>query len=102
MSAEAVRGATGVATVTTTTTVEAVPPPVVTKKLSLKKKKSDRVKWDSSVKDPNPNQRTSKRCCVFHRRREFGESDTESDSDDCSSDSSHDDGAPCRCKTTFN
>ena len=58
--------------------------------------------WDENVKEPNPNQKTSKACCQFHRRKNFDESDTESDSDDYSSSSSHEDGAPCRCRTTFN
>jgi protein phosphatase 1 regulatory subunit 11 len=35
------------------------------------------VTWDGEVKE-NKNQRTSKKCCVFHKKRLFGESDTES------------------------
>eukprot|EP01012_Entosiphon_sulcatum_P038093 TRINITY_DN49196_c0_g1_i1.p1 TRINITY_DN49196_c0_g1~~TRINITY_DN49196_c0_g1_i1.p1 ORF type:complete len:105 (-),score=21.02 TRINITY_DN49196_c0_g1_i1:10-285(-) len=72
------------------------------KQVVLKLRKQNRnVKWHQNVKDPNPNQKTSKICCVFHRRRSFGESDTESDTPDDSA-SDKEDGAPCRCKTTFN
>jgi protein phosphatase 1 regulatory subunit 11 len=38
-----------------------------------------RVVWDPSVVE-HKNQRTSKKCCQFHRKRLFGESDSESDS----------------------
>ena len=64
-------------------------PRVVTIRLqseAKKKKKERNVKWTNDVKD-NDNQKTSKKCCIFHRKKEFGESDSESDSD---SDDEHD------------
>lgn len=48
-----------------------------------------RVTWDVKVKE-NKNQRSSKSCCVFHKKKLFGESDTESSS------SSSDEGGPAR------
>ena len=44
--------------------------------LKLNVKNDRRVKWDESVRDSRPNMKTSKKCCVFHKRREFGESDS--------------------------
>lgn len=41
-----------------------------------------RITWRPDVHDP-VNQRTSKKCCVFHRKRMFGESSSE-DSSSCS------------------
>ena len=43
-----------------------------------------RVTWEPNVRE-NPEQRVSKKCCVFHKKRAFGESDSSS------SDSSDDD-----------
>ena len=43
-----------------------------------------RITWDPKVHDP-VNQRTSKKCCVFHRKRMFGESSSD-DSSSCSDD----------------
>eukprot|EP00760_Papus_ankaliazontas_P034098 PhM_4_TR6970/c0_g1_i1/m.70778/K17553/PPP1R11; protein phosphatase 1 regulatory subunit 11 len=38
-----------------------------------------RVSWEEGIPE-NKDQRTSKKCCVFHRHRMFGESDTEEES----------------------
>lgn len=41
------------------------------------------VRWDSSVLDnEGMNRKSSKRCCIFHKQRDFGESSTDSDEDD--------------------
>ena len=42
--------------------------------------KARRVAWDKEVKD-HPNQKSSKKCCQFHKKRRFGESSSD-DSDD--------------------
>ena len=54
-----------------------------------------RISWDRNVRD-NPQQLTSKKCCVFHRKRLFGESDSEdsSSSSDGEDDASPEHGAP--------
>ena len=44
-----------------------------------------RVSWDAGVVE-HPNQRTSKKCCQFHKKRLFGESDSDSSSSSDSSD----------------
>mmetsp|Transcript_17130 Transcript_17130/g.25352 ORF Transcript_17130/g.25352 Transcript_17130/m.25352 type:complete len:109 (+) Transcript_17130:27-353(+) len=51
----------------------------LTLRLSLRKE----VQWDAEVVDnENAGRKSSKRCCIFHKKREFGESDSdESDSD---------------------
>lgn len=55
------------------------------------------VTWEGEVRD-NKGQRTSKKCCVFHKKRLFGESDSESsgsddsDADDAGHDHHHHDG----------
>ena len=55
-------------------------PPAEPEQLVLRlgphKEKGPRVKWDASVKDSRPTMKTSKKCCVFHKRKEFGESDS--------------------------
>lgn len=62
-----------------------------------------RVTWDTSVVEPPANQRTSKSCCIYHKPRAFGESDSESCSDDSpDSDSDRDYGkGECRCRTAL-
>jgi len=38
--------------------------------------------WDENViNNEGLGRKSSKRCCIFHKKKEFGESDTESDSD---------------------
>eukprot|EP00756_Hemistasia_phaeocysticola_P066658 Hpha_TRINITY_DN9392_c0_g1::TRINITY_DN9392_c0_g1_i1::g.25959::m.25959/K17553/PPP1R11; protein phosphatase 1 regulatory subunit 11 len=65
-----------------------------------------RVSWDESVRDSRPDAKRSNRCCVFHKRRTFGESDSESASSDDERTKSR---RPirctrhcCDCNTTFN
>eukprot|EP00474_Spongospora_subterranea_P008748 CRZ09206.1 hypothetical protein [Spongospora subterranea] len=38
-----------------------------------------------TVDNENMNKKKSKKCCIFHKKRAFGESDTESDSESSSS-----------------
>eukprot|EP01061_Rhynchopus_euleeides_P020812 TRINITY_DN33812_c0_g1_i1.p1 TRINITY_DN33812_c0_g1~~TRINITY_DN33812_c0_g1_i1.p1 ORF type:complete len:122 (+),score=27.35 TRINITY_DN33812_c0_g1_i1:41-367(+) len=93
----------------TTQTTEQSDPQQQPQQLVLRlhpKKERPRVSWDSSVKDSRSNMKTSKKCCVFHKRREFGESDSES----CSSgDEQEKRDRPtrctrksCVCNTTYN
>ena len=40
------------------------------------------VKWDEDVVDnEHMNKKSSKRCCIFHKKRAFGESSSESESE---------------------
>eukprot|EP01059_Diplonema_ambulator_P003425 TRINITY_DN13105_c0_g2_i1.p1 TRINITY_DN13105_c0_g2~~TRINITY_DN13105_c0_g2_i1.p1 ORF type:complete len:118 (+),score=45.96 TRINITY_DN13105_c0_g2_i1:47-355(+) len=74
--------------------------------LRLNAKNENRVKWDASVKDNRSGCKTSKKCCVFHKKKEFGESDSES----CSSDDeatkrdrpTRCTRKQCICNTTYN
>ncbi|KEP67618.1 UNVERIFIED_CONTAM: protein phosphatase inhibitor protein [Hammondia hammondi] len=44
-----------------------------------------RVSWDTAAIDnENMNKKKSKKCCIFHKRRAFGESSSDSDSDSAS------------------
>eukprot|EP00002_Diphylleia_rotans_P034915 TRINITY_DN7550_c0_g1_i1.p1 TRINITY_DN7550_c0_g1~~TRINITY_DN7550_c0_g1_i1.p1 ORF type:complete len:137 (-),score=20.75 TRINITY_DN7550_c0_g1_i1:68-478(-) len=44
---------------------------------------SNRIKWtDDTVDNEHLNKKKSKRCCIFHKQRAFGESDTESSGSD--------------------
>jgi len=62
-------------------------PPMLT--LTLRARPS--VTWDEAVVDNEGlSRKSSKRCCIFHKPRAFGESSTDS-SDDCDSD--HSDGS---------
>jgi protein phosphatase 1 regulatory subunit 11 len=41
------------------------------------------VRWDENVEDnEGMGRKSSKRCCIFHKQREFGESSTDSSADD--------------------
>lgn len=41
-----------------------------------------RVSWDAAAIDnENMNKKKSKKCCIFHKQRPFGESSSDSDSD---------------------
>mmetsp|Transcript_10829 Transcript_10829/g.14065 ORF Transcript_10829/g.14065 Transcript_10829/m.14065 type:complete len:132 (+) Transcript_10829:183-578(+) len=52
-------------------------------KLVLQLEPRKHIKWDESVVDnEHMGKKSSKRCCIFHKRRQFGESSTESS--DCS------------------
>ena len=70
-------------------------------KLKSKRNQASRhITWDNNVKDFK-GQRTSKSCCVFHKKKIFGESDS-----DCSSGSDTSPIKPCNrhhcyCNTTF-
>mmetsp|Transcript_7802 Transcript_7802/g.6973 ORF Transcript_7802/g.6973 Transcript_7802/m.6973 type:complete len:102 (+) Transcript_7802:37-342(+) len=50
--------------------------------LKLKQKKKN-IQWSNNVIDNEfMNKKTSKKCCIYHKRKQFGESDSdESDSD---------------------
>ncbi|EPT27179.1 protein phosphatase inhibitor protein [Toxoplasma gondii ME49] len=44
-----------------------------------------RVSWDkAAIDNENMNKKKSKKCCIFHKRRDFGESSSDSDSDSSS------------------
>uniref|UniRef100_A0A7S2R240 Type 1 phosphatases regulator n=1 Tax=Eucampia antarctica TaxID=49252 RepID=A0A7S2R240_9STRA len=74
------------ATVTITETATAPSPPV----LNLTLRPAPRVSWDENVENNEGlGRKSSKRCCIFHKERPFGESSTDSsDSDGDSSNSS--------------
>ena len=67
---------------------------VVEEKAAAKEGREDRVlrlqldprphvKWDQDVVDnEHMNKKSSKRCCIFHKKRAFGESSSESESED--------------------
>lgn len=59
-----------------------------------------RVTWEGGIKE-NKNQRTSKKCCVFHKKRLFGESDTESSEDEAHAHSHKCTKDHCHCGTRF-
>lgn len=57
--------------------------------LRLQLRPQPRVTWDQQVvNNEGMGRKSSKRCCIFHKAREFGESSTESSEDDSSSSSS--------------
>eukprot|EP01063_Lacrimia_lanifica_P026086 TRINITY_DN3458_c0_g2_i1.p1 TRINITY_DN3458_c0_g2~~TRINITY_DN3458_c0_g2_i1.p1 ORF type:complete len:105 (+),score=30.99 TRINITY_DN3458_c0_g2_i1:70-384(+) len=104
MSAQASSTNPTQATQVETSCTEAAPQNLV---LRLKpQKERPRVTWDANVKDSRPNMKTSKKCCVFHKPRPFGESDSES----CSSDDEETkrdrpitcSRYRCVCNTTYN
>jgi protein phosphatase 1 regulatory subunit 11 len=78
--------ATAAATATITITEEEeeqqgsrVPPEVLT--LTLRPRPA--VRWDETVIDnEGMSRKSSKRCCIFHKQREFGESSTDSSDQD--------------------
>mmetsp|Transcript_49300 Transcript_49300/g.97507 ORF Transcript_49300/g.97507 Transcript_49300/m.97507 type:complete len:97 (+) Transcript_49300:91-381(+) len=51
--------------------------------LKLKEAKGPKIKWtEDTVDNEHLGRRSSKRCCIFHKVKKFGESDSdESDSD---------------------
>mmetsp|Transcript_14307 Transcript_14307/g.40699 ORF Transcript_14307/g.40699 Transcript_14307/m.40699 type:complete len:161 (-) Transcript_14307:53-535(-) len=78
---------TGTPSATLTITASNSPAPEVIP-LSLAARPS--VRWDADVVDnEGMGRKSSKRCCIFHKQREFGESST--DSSDVDSDDDHDD-----------
>jgi protein phosphatase 1 regulatory subunit 11 len=78
LAASAGRSATTTITTTTTTNDESTPQsqPEV---LHLTLRASSNVRWDESVVDNEGlGRKSSKRCCIFHKQRKFGESSTDS------------------------
>ncbi|KAG5486217.1 hypothetical protein LSCM1_07337 [Leishmania martiniquensis] len=65
------------------------PAPAVEEVALVQRQQDMRVTWNPDVREP-VNQRVSKCCCVFHKKKVFGESSSESSSS--STDSSSDDG----------
>ena len=65
----------------TLTTTQIVLPPTTTT-VVLKKPKPKGVKWDESTAIDNEHmgKKSSKVCCIYHKPKQFGESDSE---DDC-------------------
>lgn len=60
-----------------------IPKPLVT--LTLKPRKDKRsVKWQENVVDNEDlEKKTSKKCCIYHKKKAFGESSTESSDEEC-------------------
>ncbi|KAG5185445.1 phosphatase inhibitor-domain-containing protein [Tribonema minus] len=51
--------------------------------LTLRLQARKAVQWDEEVVDnENAGRKSSKRCCIFHKQRKFGESDSEESSSD--------------------
>jgi Protein phosphatase inhibitor len=60
-------------------------PPAAVLTLRLEPRKA--VQWDEEVVDnENAGRKSSKRCCIFHKQRGFGESDSDESSSDMSDD----------------
>lgn len=81
MSQQTVSGA-----LTGTLTVAAPVADAVTLKLVPKRKKKKSVKWaeDIAEVDEFSGKKKSKKCCIFHKRRTFGDwSDGEDSDDEC-------------------
>lgn len=67
---------------TITTAPEEEPAQSSTQAVKLKKPKGKAVKWDNSAVDnEHMNKKSSKVCCIYHKPKEFGESDSEDE--DC-------------------
>lgn len=65
------------ATVTTTTTA---PPKVLHLKLKEEKKQ---LKWtEDTIDNEHMGKKNSKRCCIFHKNKVFGESDSDESDED--------------------
>eukprot|EP00559_Dactyliosolen_fragilissimus_P003285 CAMPEP_0184872746 /NCGR_PEP_ID=MMETSP0580-20130426/41462_1 /TAXON_ID=1118495 /ORGANISM="Dactyliosolen fragilissimus" /LENGTH=187 /DNA_ID=CAMNT_0027375585 /DNA_START=1 /DNA_END=564 /DNA_ORIENTATION=+ len=61
----------------------------VSSNLTLTLRRPNSVRWDQNVIDNEGlGRKSSKRCCIFHKQREFGESSTDSSDDDASTSSS--------------
>ena len=66
--------------------------------VKLKKPKSKGVKWDkSAVDNEHMGKKSSKVCCIYHKPKAFGESDSE---DECSHDKNAYDRQPGSSKNT--
>lgn len=67
-------------------------PPV----LPLTLRAQNSVTWDANVQEnEGMGRKSSKRCCIFHKQRDFGESSTDS-SDESDGSSSSSDGGPSK------
>mmetsp|Transcript_8297 Transcript_8297/g.9488 ORF Transcript_8297/g.9488 Transcript_8297/m.9488 type:complete len:140 (-) Transcript_8297:889-1308(-) len=56
-------------------------------RLRLPQEESNRVHWtDDTIDNEHMNKFKSKKCCIFHKPREFDESETESEGTDSESD----------------
>ncbi|KAL0487367.1 ppp1r11 [Acrasis kona] len=78
-----------ISTVNTTSEVQTITPQERSAVIKLKAKKAEEspskgVKWTEDTEDNEfKKMRTSKKCCIFHKKRRFDESDSdESDSED--------------------
>uniref|UniRef100_A0A7S2N0T4 Type 1 phosphatases regulator n=1 Tax=Helicotheca tamesis TaxID=374047 RepID=A0A7S2N0T4_9STRA len=77
----------GTATMTITETSAALPDPQEGEVLVLNLQARPSVTWDEDVVDNEGlGRKSSKRCCIFHKQRPFGESSTDSSDYDNSSD----------------
>lgn len=76
-------------TLTQTATRSLVGTTVEEQMLPLTLRARPHVTWDESVEDNEGlGRKTSKRCCIFHKQRDFGESSTDSSDDSDGSESS--------------
>lgn len=70
-------------TTTMTMTAEAPPQESQDEVLTLTLRARPSVSWDNAVVDNEGlGRKSSKRCCIFHKQRPFGESSTDSSDDD--------------------
>eukprot|EP01025_Chloroclados_australasicus_P018425 TRINITY_DN19660_c0_g1_i1.p6 TRINITY_DN19660_c0_g1~~TRINITY_DN19660_c0_g1_i1.p6 ORF type:complete len:105 (+),score=7.90 TRINITY_DN19660_c0_g1_i1:173-487(+) len=66
---------------------------VVTLRLVSQRGRKKAVKWaEGTVDNENMNKKKSKKCCIFHKRRQFGDwsDDEDSDCEDCCHQHNHD------------
>jgi protein phosphatase 1 regulatory subunit 11 len=100
------RGGAETASVTTTVTLTetpTVPGESANEILRLTLAARPTVRWDENVQDnEGMGKKSSKRCCIFHKQRDFGESSTDSSADGNDSDggSSFDSGDDKKPKAT--
>lgn len=78
----------GSQTVTENETTDGAAPPTL--KLTLKKEDRKKVQWTTeTVDNEHLGKKKSKCCCVFVKKRTFGESDSEESDQDCDHCSGH-------------
>jgi protein phosphatase 1 regulatory subunit 11 len=89
------RGGAARVSAATLTLTETSSVPATSEVLRLSLVARPTVRWDENVQDNEGlGRRSSKRCCIFHKQRDFGESSTDSsddENDDSFSDSGDDD-----------
>lgn len=77
------RPASVATTTMTLTETSAIPAASETEVLRLSLVPRPTVRWDENVQDNEGlGRKSSKRCCIFHKQRDFGESSTDSSEDE--------------------